>query len=113
MPGETINGALTFAGEQDVYSITPGGAAALYLDSLTNRSDIQWTLTDSSANVVSQQQLDQSDSLHVLNDTSYLLTVSGVGAATGSYTLRVIDPATGATSVTPGSISALPAVSGS
>ncbi|MDW8444847.1 MAG: LamG domain-containing protein [Acetobacteraceae bacterium] len=103
-----VSGTLEAPGETDRFTLTLTERRTLYFDSLTNRSDIRWSLAGPTGAVVSDRQFDQSDGVTLfgspvllLEPGDYLLSVDGDGAATGSYAFRLLDLAQGV-AVTPG-----------
>ena len=69
-------------------------------DSLTNRGDINWTLTGAAGNLVSSQTFNNADSSTIggsdattLATGSYTLTVAGNNSAIGTYGFRLLDVA--------------------
>lgn len=105
--GSTVNGNLTTAGQQDHYIFTLAANAQLYFDSLTNNSNIQWSLSGPIGTAVSNRSFTASDDGTVSNPAlelpagNYILTVSGSGQSTGAYWFRLSDLST-ATVLTPG-----------
>ncbi|WP_164103003.1 RHS repeat-associated core domain-containing protein [Candidatus Laterigemmans baculatus] len=105
----TTRGEISVAGEDDIYAFTLDSEAQLYLDSLTDRWDITWTLQGPAGTIVDQRPMDQSDSWwgaanSVLNLVAgdYRLILSGSGDATGEYEFRLQNLAS-ARVLTPGS----------
>src|SRR5262245_31082226 len=104
--GATVAEAIDEQGEQDVYSFSLAGDARLYLDALTDNTDVMWSLTGPVGTPVSDRRFSASDApsgdgvLH-LPAGSYALTVRGNGATTAPYSFRLLDLAA-ATPLTPG-----------
>jgi RHS repeat-associated protein len=89
--GTPVSGSLAVAGQQDHYVFTLSSAALLYFDSLTNNSNLQWTLTGPAGTAVSNRSFNNSDSPNVNNPVlpmpagTYQLTVFASGTNTGAY----------------------------
>jgi hypothetical protein len=91
----TIAGAIQTQGEQIHYEFTVEENRRVVFDSLTNRSDLSWSLTGSDG-VVAERTFNNTDynnntSAVALSAGHYTLTVDGVGDARGDYSLRLID----------------------
>ena len=106
--GAQVNGAITQAGQQGLYTFTLTGASQLYFDSLTNDSGMTWSLSGPCGVEVSSRTFTASDdggfsSSPILNliAGSYTLTVAGSGNHLGGYSFRLSDLAA-ATPLTPG-----------
>ncbi len=95
--GDSTAGQIDPPGERDVFTISLGGVARLYFDSLTNRSDLNWSLDGPGGVVVNARAFHQSDGASVSSPVlslvagDYTLTVDGSGAATGPYEFRLLD----------------------
>jgi RHS repeat-associated protein len=106
--GTTASDSISAAGEQDRYSFTLGSASLLYFDSLTNNGNLNWTLVGPAGTAVSARSFTASDvgtlagspALNLVAG-SYILTVAGIGATTGSYSFRLTELSQAAP-VTPG-----------
>src|SRR5262249_51626187 len=103
--GATTTGSIDVSGETDVFSFTLVADARLYFDSLTNSSNLRWTLIGPAGTAVGDRPFSTSDAIDgftLLNLPAgdYTLTVSGAGT-TGAYSFRLLDLAQ-ATAVTPG-----------
>ena len=101
--GQTTVGNLLTPGQTDQYSFTVGQTTTALFDSLTNRGDVQWSLTGPGGTPVSQRAFAYSDADRIggsdavtLPPGSYTLTVNGVGNATGGYGFRLTDLSTAA-----------------
>lgn len=97
--GAAIQGAIEVPGERDQYQFTLDERTWLYFDSLTNRSDLNWTLEGPTGTVVDARSFDRSDSLDGLSlmelvPGSYVLTVNANGTATSEYGFRLLALAT-------------------
>jgi hypothetical protein len=102
----SINGALDAPGQQKQYQCTVQDTKRVVFDSLTNRSDLNWTLTGPNGTVVNGRQFsDDGNSYSMpafdLASGTYTLTVAASGDATGSYAMRIVDAAAAA-NLTPG-----------
>ena len=101
-PAALVQGAIEVPGEVDQYSFHVDAPANLYVDSLTNNSQIAWSLNGPRGPEVNQQAFSSGDRLLGLLPTGdYILAVDGSGDATGSYAFRLVD-LDSATSVTLG-----------
>src|SRR5205085_8698503 len=80
----TTSGTIAGSGEQDTYTFTLAAAKTLYLDNLTNDTNLRWTLIGPGGTVVSQRGLYQADSVDA-NDPALRLPA-------GSYTLVIDEP---------------------
>src|SRR5262245_11706492 len=101
-------GTISVPGEQDDYSFTLANDSLLYFDSLTDTSNITWSLSGPPGAAVSNRAFNLSDSGSIgtnpvlnLPAGNYTLTVDGVNDTTGPYEFRLRDLA-GAIPVTPG-----------
>jgi RHS repeat-associated protein len=106
--GSTVDGTLSTAGQQDHYIFTLAASAQLYFDSLTNNSNIRWSLSGPAGAAVSNRSFANSDASGLSGDPvltlpagNYTLTVSGAGQSTGAYAFRLSDLSTAAP-LTPG-----------
>jgi small nuclear ribonucleoprotein (snRNP)-like protein/putative NADH-flavin reductase len=105
--GATVAGTIDETGKQDHYTFTLAAATRLVFDSLTNNSNINWSLVGPAGLFVDQRAFTNSDSfdngypLVSLPAGNYTLTVDGVGDTTGAYQFRLLDLAS-ATAITPG-----------
>ena len=103
----SINGSLDAPGQQKQYQFTLQDTKHVVFDSLTNRSDLNWTLTGPNGTVVNGRQFSDDGNYYSgtpafdLGSGTYTLTVAGSADATGSYAMRIVD-ATAAASLTPG-----------
>jgi RHS repeat-associated protein len=93
-----VSASIGAAGEQDNFTFTLAADANLYFDSLTNSSSIKWSLTGPAGSVVTDRRFDLSNAFDIspalisLLPGPYVLTVSGVGSATGAYQFVLRDP---------------------
>ncbi|MGB4812241.1 MAG: LEPR-XLL domain-containing protein, partial [Methylophilaceae bacterium] len=100
----TIAGTISAQGEQDHYEFAVQDTHRVILDSLTNRSDLNWQL-EGPTGVVANRGFSSTDNngaspIYELIAGQYKLTVDGVQDALGDYSLRIID-VNGAASLTP------------
>jgi large repetitive protein len=93
-----VSGTLEVPGETDRYAFTLTEAKQIVFDSLTQRSDIRWSLTGPFGSEVAGRRFDQSDSNTLGGSTilslgagDYILSVDGDSAATGNYAFRLLD----------------------
>ncbi|HEX8961620.1 MAG TPA: CARDB domain-containing protein, partial [Rhodocyclaceae bacterium] len=93
--GTEADGNIDTAGQAIVYSFTLAASTQLAFDSLSNRSDLQWSLSGPRGTEVSDRRFDQSEGTGVgilpLPAGNYRLTVRGKGSATGSFAFRLLD----------------------
>ncbi len=94
--GVTVNGTLATPAQVQRYTFTLTTTNRLYFDSLTNRSDMQWTLDGPAGRVVDHRALYYSDgyrgfSSFQLSPGSYTLSVNGTGNATGGFGFRLLN----------------------
>jgi len=101
----TVAGAINIQGEQDHYEFTVEEPRRVVFDSLTNRSDLSWTLDGPSGQVTnrtfSNTDYNAGSPAFELAAGKYKLTVDGQNDALGDYALRIID-ADAAADMTPG-----------
>src|SRR5262249_39120882 len=81
------SGSTAAAGEVDRFSFTLASDTLVAFDSLTNSNTLQWALSGPDGTRFSNAALSQ-DQLKDLVAGAYVLSVSGVGSATGSYSFR-------------------------
>src|SRR5689334_9669120 len=103
----TIAGAIDTPGETDRYSLTLEQDQLLYFDALSN-SNLNWSLSGPRGTIVPNRAIGSSDSSDFNGNPmlsvaagEYLLTVDGIGDATGTYSFRLLEPSD-AQPVTPG-----------
>lgn len=98
--GTVVNGEIAAVGQAVAYGFTLDTASRLYLDSLTNRSDIVWSLVGPRGSEITQRAFSASDASGLpssanpafdLPPGAYTLLVDGVGAATGAFAFRLFD----------------------
>jgi hypothetical protein len=93
-----ISGSIDVPGETDRYAFTLTDTKRIVFDSLTNSSQITWSLTGPRGVEVNPRRFDQSDASSLagspvlaLGPGNYTLTVDGTGDATGAYAFRLLD----------------------
>jgi hypothetical protein len=107
LPSIIVNGNISVPGLTDTYNFNMPAAGNIYFDSLTNVSNLDWTLTGPPGTVVSQRPFSTSDSIDISNPVlnlvagNYTIAVSGVGNATGPFSFRLRNLAD-AVPITPG-----------
>jgi len=104
-----VNGRIDQAGLRDAYTFTLDSEPRVLFDSLTNNSQLTWTLTGPTGTVVAGRSLQQSESFDIggnpaltLAAGDYRLTIDGTADAVGNFAFRLLDFAS-ATATTPGS----------
>ncbi|QNM95072.1 CARDB domain-containing protein [Chitinimonas koreensis] len=101
----TVTGSLGQPGEQDRYEFKVDETRRVVFDSLTNRSDINWTLEGPGGRIdgrsFSNTDYNGTNPAFELTPGQYKLTIDGVNDAIGDYALRIID-ADAAADLTPG-----------
>ena len=103
--GQTVNGAITHAGQRQFHYFSLASAARLFFDSLVN-SSFTWTLAGPSIEIFTPRPFHGSDGLDGdarlnLPAGDFVITVDTSGTNTGSYAFRLLDAAT-ALAFTPG-----------
>jgi len=99
--GDLVSESIATPGERVVFPFNVGADSFLYLDSLTNNSQFNWSLTGPTGEIFSQRRLDQSDStgqttpVFEARSGDYTLTVDGVNDATGAVDFQLWDVASG------------------
>ena len=98
--GTTVSDSIAVAGEQDQYLFTLANPSLLYFDSLTNNSNLNWSLVGPAGTAVNERSFTASDAgslfisinpvLNLVAGT-YQLTVAASGSATGAYQFRLWD----------------------
>ncbi|MFO1022809.1 MAG: Ig-like domain-containing protein [Planctomycetales bacterium] len=104
--GTTINGNIATPGQRDAYTFTLGAESKLYLDSLTGDGNVYWTLKGP-AGATPLAALYASDwyngnPVMTLPAGDYTLTITRYQDSTGPYKFRLLNMATNAESITPG-----------
>lgn len=101
--GNIVSDTISAAGEQDSYQFTLLAPETLYFDSLTNNTNLRWSLKGAAGTLINLRAFNSSDSLDIADPQialpagSYQLTVSMANSATGAYSFRLFDPLTGVT----------------
>lgn len=97
-PAQPISGAIDAPGETDTYAFTLTNDTKIVFDSLTNNSNITWTLTGPKGVEVASRALTGSDSVSLSGSPlldlvagEYSLTVDANNDVTGNYSFRLID----------------------
>lgn len=104
------SGVISTSGESDDYTFTLGTTTRVAFDSLTNRGDMSWSLSDGTTTLVSSRALDASDATGVSDANSvlslsvgtYTLTLAADTGVTGDYAFALLDLGTAATTITAG-----------
>src|SRR5262249_26394166 len=106
--GTTTNGAITQTGQKNSFTFNLTQASRLAFDSLTNDSQLNWTLTGPRGVEVSNRSFSGSDSSSIASSPAfdliagdYTLTVDANVDHTGSYSFQLLD-LSNATTLTPG-----------
>jgi hypothetical protein len=107
--GSTVSGTIGSPGQRQQYTFSLGSATRLYFDSLTNTSNVRWSLDGPGGNVVNNRNFNGSDAQNYSNPVlnlpagNYTLTVLANANATSAYQFRLFDLTT-ATALTLGSV---------
>jgi hypothetical protein len=105
--GNQVNGAIAEAGQQNLFTFSLANSSLLYLDSLTNDGNLNWTLSGPRGAEVSVRSFNGSDASSISNPVlnllagNYTLTVAATSDHTASYSFRLSDLAS-ATPIVPG-----------
>jgi hypothetical protein len=96
--GSSVNGAITQAGQQNLYTFTLTNPSQLYFDSLTNDSRLLWSLSGPRGIEVNSRNFTGSDGANFGSDPvlnlvagNYTLVIFGGTDHTGSYGFRLSD----------------------
>ena len=94
--GNTVTGAIATPGQVQRHTFSVASAARLYFDSLTNQSEIRWSLDGPIGNIIANRAFNASDgvsgySVFEATPGDYTVTVFGNGDATGGYQFRILD----------------------
>src|SRR5262249_43761303 len=96
--GTTTNGAITQAGQKNSFTFSLGQAGRFVFDSLSNDSQLSWTLTGPRGVEVNNRSFAASDSFSIASSPAfdliagdYTLTVDANVDHTGSYSLQLLD----------------------
>lgn len=117
--GDLVSESIATPGERIVFPFNIAADSFLYLDSLTNNSQFNWSLTGPTGEIFSQLRLDQSDSngrttpVFEARAGDYTLTVDGVNDATGAVDFQLWDVASGSSFSLPATIGDFVTVGGS
>ena len=90
--GATTAGDIALPSQSVAYTFTLPSQTSVLFDSLAADPGLTWSLSGPNGPVVTGESLLQSPLL-ALAAGAYTLTVSGVGAATGSYSFRLLNAA--------------------
>ena len=104
-----VDGSIDVPGSSNRYTVNLTADTKIVVDSLTNNSQINWTLDGPRGNVVAARSLSATDGADFgsanpvldLAAGSYTFTVDGVAESTGAYSFRLLDLSK-AVAVTPG-----------
>ncbi len=94
--GASMNGAIALPGQVQVYTFSLAATNQLYFDSLTNQSQITWTLDGPAGRLVDRRGLNSSDGFRgflplLLTPGDYTLTIDANNDFTGGYAFRLLD----------------------
>lgn len=98
-----ISGSIDAPGQQNHYQFTVQDSHRVVFDSLTNRSDLNWSLSGPAGQIASHNFNNDTGSSTAAFDLApgtYTVTIDGTADAVGNYALRVIDAAA-AKAITP------------
>ena len=97
---DTVTDSIDLASQSVAYSFSLGAETKLLFDTLSADPGLQWSLTGATGATVTNRSLQNADGLNStaaplldLLPGDYTLTVSGIGAITGSYSFRLLDTA--------------------
>ena len=99
-----VNESIDVTGEQDIYRFNLTQRNQLYFDSLTNTSNLNWTLEGPAGVEINSRSFDDRRSHFPILDLvagDYTLTIDGRFDFTGDYEFQLLDLGA-ATSITPG-----------
>ncbi|MGB7411503.1 MAG: LEPR-XLL domain-containing protein, partial [Sphingopyxis granuli] len=98
-----VTGSLDVPGATQSFTFTLTEARKVYFDSLTDRSNIRWSLVGPNGTLVNGRAFGASDSIDISGSNildlaagDYRLTVDGDGDATGAFAFRLLDIANAA-----------------
>ncbi|MDR2165086.1 MAG: LEPR-XLL domain-containing protein, partial [Zoogloeaceae bacterium] len=88
-----VEGEISAPGEKDQFEFVVEETRRVVFDSLTNRSDLNWTLEGPSGQISSSSFYSNGSisSVFELTEGNYRVTVDGKDDAVGEYSMRVID----------------------
>ncbi len=97
-PAQTVSGSIDVQGEVDQYGFTLTQNTQIVFDSMTNNSNMNWSLSGPNGAVVGNRNFTNSDSADAsaspllnLATGDYTLTMDANGDQTGAYSFRLID----------------------
>ena len=97
-PAQTVSGSIDVQGEVDQYGFTLTQNTQIVFDSMTNNSNMNWSLSGPNGAVVGNKSFTNSDSAYTsaspllnLAVGDYTLTVDANSDQTGAYSFRLID----------------------
>lgn len=94
--GDVVEGAISVAGERDVYSFTLENEERVYFDALSNVSRLNWSLSGPTGTIIANRSFVSSDAQSIgdgsvlLRPGSYSITVQDTDGATDAYSFRVL-----------------------
>jgi hypothetical protein len=94
--GDVVEGAISVAGERDVYSFTLENEERVYFDALSNVSRLNWSLSGPTGTIIASRSFVSSDAQSIgdasvlLRPGSYSITVQDTDGATDAYSFRVL-----------------------
>jgi hypothetical protein len=94
--GDTINGAISVAGETDSYTFNATAGQQIFFDAqaYTNYGGTEWFIRDALGTIIVQRTYAfyDSDVVTLEDGGTYTLIVDGEGDATGTYRFKLSDP---------------------
>src|SRR5262249_13183169 len=96
-PAQTITGSIDVPGETDQYGFNLPQNARIVFDSVTNNSNLNWSLKGPTGTLVDGRPFNASDgtaanSVLDLTAGDYTIAVNATADAMAAYTFRLIDP---------------------
>lgn len=97
----TIAGEITTPGQAHRYAFTLAAERRVYFDALTSSSNLRWSLSGPTGEIVNELPLTSSDALsafavRTLPAGAYVLTLDASGDAVGPFSFRLLDLANAA-----------------
>src|SRR5258708_1110228 len=95
--GTAVTGSIDTPGQASNYTFTVASQTRAYFDSLTNDSNLVWTLTGPSGTLISSRSFTNSDSYDQgsveldLAPGNYTLSVTRVNDSTGAFSFNLLD----------------------
>ncbi|MEM7312290.1 MAG: LamG-like jellyroll fold domain-containing protein [Planctomycetota bacterium] len=95
--GQLVQGEIENPGQQANYSFSVSDWTQLHFDSLTQDSNLTWTLNGPAGTAVNGLRFDRSDSVYITNPVfeipagDYTLTVDGIGATVREFQFTLLD----------------------